>query len=41
MNTDFRGKSGNYIIELLKHLNMPVITTLHTVLREPNWTNGL
>ena len=32
----FGGKSGNYIIELLKHLNMPVITTLHTVLREPN-----
>ena len=32
----FGGKSGNYIIELLKHLKMPVITTLHTVLREPN-----
>jgi glycosyltransferase involved in cell wall biosynthesis len=32
----FGGKSGNYIIELLKHLRMPVITTLHTVLREPN-----
>jgi glycosyltransferase involved in cell wall biosynthesis len=32
----FGGKSGNYIMELLKHLNMPVITTLHTVLREPN-----
>src|SRR5271166_3646029 len=32
----FGGKSGNYIIELLKHLQMPVITTLHTVLREPN-----
>jgi hypothetical protein len=32
----FGGKSGNYIMELLKHLKMPVITTLHTVLREPN-----
>jgi glycosyltransferase involved in cell wall biosynthesis len=32
----FGGKSGNYILELLKHLKMPVITTLHTVLREPN-----
>jgi len=32
----FGGKSGNYIMELLKHLHMPVITTLHTVLREPN-----
>jgi len=32
----FGGKSGNHILELLKRLNMPVITTLHTVLREPN-----
>ena len=32
----FGGKSGNYILELLKLLKMPVITTLHTVLREPN-----
>jgi len=32
----FGGKSGNYILELLKHLKMPVVTTLHTVLREPN-----
>ena len=32
----FGGKSGNYIVELLKHLRIPVITTLHTVLREPN-----
>ena len=32
----FGGKSGNHIIELLKHLKMPVVTTLHTVLREPN-----
>jgi glycosyltransferase involved in cell wall biosynthesis len=32
----FGGKSGNYITELLKNLKMPVVTTLHTVLREPN-----
>ncbi len=32
----FGGKSGNHIIELLNHLKMPVVTTLHTVLREPN-----
>ena len=32
----FGGKSGNHILELLKHLRMPVITTLNTVLREPN-----
>jgi len=32
----FGGKSGNHIMELLKHLKMPVLTTLHTVLREPN-----
>ena len=32
----FGGKSGNYIMELLKQLRMPVVTTLHTVLREPN-----
>ena len=32
----FGGKSGSHIIELLKRLRMPVVTTLHTVLREPN-----
>jgi glycosyltransferase involved in cell wall biosynthesis len=32
----FGGKSGNHIVELLKQLRMPVLTTLHTVLREPN-----
>jgi len=32
----FGGKSGNYIIELLRRIKMPVVTTLHTVLREPN-----
>jgi glycosyltransferase involved in cell wall biosynthesis len=32
----FGGKSGSYIMELLKRLRMPVVTTIHTVLREPN-----
>jgi glycosyltransferase involved in cell wall biosynthesis len=32
----FGGKAGSHILELLRHLNMPVVTTLHTVLREPN-----
>ena len=32
----YGGKSGSHIIELLKRLKMPVVTTLHTVLREPN-----
>jgi glycosyltransferase involved in cell wall biosynthesis len=32
----FGGKAGNHVMELLKHLKMPVVTTLHTVLREPN-----
>ncbi len=31
----FGGESGAYILELLSHLRMPVVTTLHTVLREP------
>jgi hypothetical protein len=35
-NVDYGGKSGSHIIELLKLLKMPVLTTLHTVLREPN-----
>ena len=36
MNTGFLGAIGNYMVELLEHLKMPVVTTLHTVLREPN-----
>jgi glycosyltransferase involved in cell wall biosynthesis len=32
----FGGKAGNYILHLLRELNMPVVTTLHTVLREPD-----
>lgn len=32
----YGGKAGSHILELLKHLKMPVVTTLHTVLREPD-----
>jgi len=32
----FGGKAGSHILELLRHLTMPVVTTLHTVLREPD-----
>jgi len=32
----FGGKSGSHIMELLRKLEMPIISTLHTVLREPN-----
>jgi glycosyltransferase involved in cell wall biosynthesis len=32
----FGGPAGAHILELLRRLHMPVITTLHTVLRDPN-----
>jgi glycosyltransferase involved in cell wall biosynthesis len=32
----FGGKGGSYILRLLQQLNIPVVTTLHTVLREPD-----
>jgi glycosyltransferase involved in cell wall biosynthesis len=32
----FGGPAGSHILELLRHLQMPFVTTLHTVLREPN-----
>jgi glycosyltransferase involved in cell wall biosynthesis len=32
----FGGPAGSHILELLRRLHMPVVTTLHTVLREPN-----
>jgi glycosyltransferase involved in cell wall biosynthesis len=31
----FGGENGNYVLELIAHLRMPVVTTLHTVLRDP------
>jgi glycosyltransferase involved in cell wall biosynthesis len=32
----FGGPAGNYVLELLRRLHMPVITVLHTVLSEPD-----
>src|SRR5271154_6307339 len=32
----FGGDAGSHILHLLRGLKMPVVTTLHTVLREPN-----
>ena len=32
----FGGPAGNYISILLKKLNMPVITTMHTILKKPD-----
>lgn len=32
----FGGKNGNYILELIKRLKMPVVTTLHTILDTPD-----
>jgi len=32
----FGGRAGSHILELLRHLQMPFVTTLHTVLREPD-----
>lgn len=31
----FGGRSGSHIIALLRELRMPIVTTLHTILREP------
>jgi hypothetical protein len=32
----FGGSAGSHILRLLRRLKMPVVTTLHTVLREPD-----
>ena len=32
----FGGPSGSYVLALLRELRMPVVTTLHTILREPS-----
>ena len=32
----FGGPAGSHILGLLRELRMPVVTTLHTVLREPD-----
>ncbi|AXC09804.1 Glycosyltransferase [Acidisarcina polymorpha] len=33
----FGGPAGKHILTLLRRLKMPLVTTLHTVLREPDW----
>ena len=32
----FGGNAGSHVLELLRHLTMPVVTTLHTVLSQPD-----
>ena len=32
----FGGRTGSHVLRLLKRLKMPIVTTLHTVLREPD-----
>src|SRR6516164_10989946 len=32
----FGGPAGSHVVRLLRDLRMPIVTTLHTVLREPN-----
>jgi len=32
----FGGRAGSYILEILRELRMPVVTTLHTILKQPN-----
>src|SRR5215471_2975523 len=32
----FGGRAGSYVVPLLRALKMPVVTTFHTILRQPN-----
>ena len=32
----FGGPSGSHVLALLRELRIPIVTTLHTILREPN-----
>src|SRR6266446_1212138 len=32
----FGGRAGSHVLALLRELRMPIVTTLHTILREPN-----
>jgi glycosyltransferase involved in cell wall biosynthesis len=32
----FGGKAGNHLLALLRDLRMPIVSTMHTLLREPN-----
>jgi glycosyltransferase involved in cell wall biosynthesis len=37
----YGGSAGSYVLELLKRLKMPVVTTLHTVLRQPDFNQRI
>jgi glycosyltransferase involved in cell wall biosynthesis len=37
----FGGRAGAHLLEILPHLRMPIVTTLHTVLSEPNGSQRL
>jgi glycosyltransferase involved in cell wall biosynthesis len=37
----YGGNAGSYVLELLKRLTMPVVTTLHTVLRHPDFNQRI
>ena len=32
----FGGRAGSHILALLRELRMPIVTTLHTILRDPD-----
>ena len=32
----FGGRAGSHVLALLRELNMPIVTTLHTILRDPD-----
>lgn len=32
----FGGRAGSHVLSLLRELNMPIVTTLHTILRDPD-----
>src|SRR5277367_2925294 len=32
----FGGKAGRHVLQLLRELRMPIVTTLHTILAEPD-----
>ena len=32
----YGGPAGNYILTLLRNLTMPIVTTFHTILKDPN-----
>ncbi len=36
----FGGKGGSHVLALLRELRMPIVTTLHTILAEPNAAQG-